>query len=85
MLMPDPATRYEVPSRSLVKDPENPNVAPKEPVTPTFPSKLAPEIVATTPSSIESVTVLPAPAVLIPCLRINSVEQAGTIEGSCNS
>ena len=32
-----PAFKYEVPSCNFVNEPDKPNVAPKDPVTPTFP------------------------------------------------
>ena len=68
MLIPAPAARYDLPSVRRVKDPENPNVDLIDPVTPTLPAKLEPDIVATTESSIAKVT-SPLPPPPEYCLR----------------
>ncbi len=68
-----PAARYEVPSISFVNEPDRPRVAPNEPVTPTLPEKLAPEIVATIESLIASVTSPVAPPPVRPVPAVTDV------------
>ena len=59
-----------MPSKSLVRDPDMPRVAPNDPVTPTFPAKLEPEIVATTESlmAIETSPEFPPPVSPVPAV-----------------